>query len=567
MNGCVYPTGNRLKRSRMQAKCRPIRFRLAFLAMRHALLFSVFVIASCGLAYELIAGALASYLLGDSVMQFSTVIGTYLFAMGVGSWLSKYITRDLIGRFIQIELMVGLLGGFSAIALFLVFTWLEGPFKLVLYLVVVGVGVLVGLEIPLVMRILKRELAFKDLVSQVLTFDYLGALVVSILFPLVLAPQLGMVRTGLLFGLLNVAVALWALYLFRDQLPARRWLATQSWAVFAALLAGFAGAGQLTTLAEAHLYADEIVHAETTPYQRIVVTRWRDDLRLFLNNNLQFSSHDEYRYHEALVHPALASLPGARRVLVLGGGDGLAVREVLKYPNVEAVTLVDLDPAMTELFATAPQLVALNAGALKSERVKVVNADALQWLEESREYFDFIVIDFPDPANFALGKLYTSAFYRLLEKRLSARGLIVVQSTSPLYARQSFWCVVTTLESVGFKTAPYHALVPSFGEWGFIIAGRQDFSMAASMDAMAGAGSAETSPGRATIGATAGPGATETTAGRTVNAKNMRFLTPETIPDLFRFPADMARLPAEVNQLNNQVLVRYFEAEWRKVIR
>ncbi|MDP3439424.1 MAG: polyamine aminopropyltransferase, partial [Azonexus sp.] len=117
--------------------------------MRHALLFSVFVIASCGLAYELIAGALASYLLGDSVMQFSTVIGTYLFAMGVGSWLSKYITRDLIGRFIQIELMVGLLGGFSAIALFLVFTWLEGPFKLVLYLVVVGVGVLVGLEIPL----------------------------------------------------------------------------------------------------------------------------------------------------------------------------------------------------------------------------------------------------------------------------------------------------------------------------------------------------------------------------------------------------------------------------------
>lgn len=190
--------------------------------MRHALLFSVFVIASCGLAYELIAGALSSYLLGDSVTQFSTVIGTYLFAMGAGSWLSKYITRDLIGRFIQIELMVGLLGGFSAIGLFLVFTWLSGPFKLVLYLAVFGVGVLVGLEIPLVMRILKRELDFKDLVSQVLTFDYLGALAVSILFPLFLAPQLGMVRTGLLFGLLNVAVALWALHLFREQLPARR---------------------------------------------------------------------------------------------------------------------------------------------------------------------------------------------------------------------------------------------------------------------------------------------------------------------------------------------------------
>ena len=499
--------------------------------MRHALLFSVFVIASCGLAYELVAGALSSYLLGDSVLQFSTVIGCYLFAMGAGSWLSKYITRDLIGRFIQIELMVGLLGGFSAIGLFLVFTWMSAPFKLVLYLAVFGVGVLVGLEIPLVMRILKRELAFKDLVSQVLTFDYLGALAVSILFPLILAPHLGMVRTGLLFGLLNVGVALWALRLFRSQLPAKPWLAVQCWASFAVLLVGFGGAGQLTTLAESHLYADEIVHAETTPYQRLVVTRWRDDLRLFLNNNLQFSSHDEYRYHEALVHPGLAALPGAKRVLVLGGGDGLAVREILKYDNVESVTLVDLDPAMTALFSTAPALVELNRGSLKDKRVTVINADALVWLEESRDYFDFIVVDFPDPNNFALGKLYSSAFYRLLEKRLSARGLMVIQSTSPFYARQSFWCVVTTLEDVGLKTAPYHAMVPSFGEWGFIIASRQDFVPAA------------------------------------VDSAKTRFLTPEIVADLFRFPADMARVPADVNRLNNQALVRYFESEWRKVIR
>lgn len=503
--------------------------------MRHALLFSVFVIASCGLAYELVAGALSSYLLGDSVMQFSTVIGTYLFAMGVGSWLSKYITRDLIGRFIQIELMVGLLGGFSAIGLFMVFTWLSGPFKLVLYLVVFGVGVLVGLEIPLVMRILKRELAFKDLVSQVLTFDYLGALAVSVLFPLILAPHIGLVRTGLLFGLLNVAVALWALHLFRDQLPARRGLLLQSWSAFVVLVTGFAGAGQLTTLAESHVYADDIVHAESTPYQRIVVTRWRDDLRLFLNGNLQFSSHDEYRYHEALVHPGLASLPAARRVLVLGGGDGLAVREILKYPQVEQVTLVDLDAGMTDLFSSAPTLVALNQGALKSPKVKVINADALSWLEDSREHFDFIVVDFPDPANFALGKLYTSAFYRLLEKRLSANGLIVIQSTSPLYARQSFWCVVTTLEEAGFRTAPYHALVPSFGEWGFILAARGNTPLPDGSSA--------------------------------VNLEKTRFLTAEILPDLFRFPADMARVPVEPNRLNNQVLVRYFEAEWRKVIR
>jgi spermidine synthase len=437
--------------------------------MNQALLLSVFIVASCGLAYELIAGALSSYLLGDSVMQFSTVIGTYLFAMGIGSWLSRFIERNLIARFVQIELMVGVLGGFSAAGLFFLFVWFSAPFKLALYLVVMALGVLVGLEIPLIMRILKRDLSFKDVVSQVLTFDYLGALAVSILFPLLLVPHLGLVRSGLLFGLLNVVVALWALWLFREQLHGAVGLKAQAFASLTALALGFAGAGQFTSFAEAHLYADEIVHAESSPYQRIVLTRWKDDLRLFLNNNLQFSSRDEYRYHEALVHPGLATLPGAKRVLVLGGGDGLAVREILKYPQVESVTLVDLDPAMTRLFSTAPPLRKLNEEALQSPKVRIVNADALQWLEGSDELFDFVVVDFPDPSNFAIGKLYSAAFYRLLDKHLTAGALAVIQSTSPLYARQSFWCVVTTLEEAGFRTAPYHALVPSFGEWGCLL--------------------------------------------------------------------------------------------------
>ncbi|MBK8385022.1 MAG: polyamine aminopropyltransferase [Candidatus Accumulibacter sp.] len=499
--------------------------------MNHALLFSVFVVASCGLAYELIAGALASYLLGDSVTQFSTVIGSYLFAMGVGSWLSRYVERRLVARFIQVELMVGVFGGFSAAGLFFVFAWSSAPFKLALYLAVVGIGVLVGLEIPLIMRILERDLAFKDLVSQVLTFDYLGALAVSILFPVVLVPHLGLMRSALLFGLLNVAVALWACWLFREQLRNVGWLGVQGGASMLVLLAAFAAAGELTSLAEAHLYADDIVHAESTPYQRIVVTRWKDDLRLHLNNNLQFSSRDEYRYHEALVHPGLSTLPAARRVLVLGGGDGLAVREILKYPQIESVTLVDLDPAMTRLFASAPPLRKLNEDALRSSKVSVVNADALQWLEDNDDLFDFVVVDFPDPSNFAIGKLYSASFYRLLEKHLTANALAVIQSTSPLYARQSFWCVVTTLESVGLLVTPYHALVPSFGEWGFVLAGRHAYR-----------------PPPAYAVAT-------------------RFLTADTTPALFLFPKDMARVETEVNRLNSQVLVRYFEQEWRQVIR
>jgi spermidine synthase len=497
--------------------------------MSHALLVSVFVIASCGLVYELLAGTLASYLLGDSVTQFSTVIGCYLFAMGIGSWLSRYVVRGLIARFIQIELAVGLLGGFSAPLLFLVFAW-SGAFRLALYGLVLAVGILVGLEIPLVMRILKQQFAFKDLVAQVLTLDYLGALAVSLLFPVLLVPHLGLVRTSLLFGLLNVLVAAWALWLFREQLGAAAGLRGLCMAALLALLTGFVAADRLTTLAEENLYSDEIILALRSPYQRIVVTRWKDDLRLFLNGNLQFSSRDEYRYHEALVHPGLSALPWARRVLVLGGGDGLAVREILRHATVEAVTLVDLDPDMTRLFATHPLLTPLNGNALNSPKVRVINADAFSWLEENADTFDFIVVDFPDPTNHALGKLYSTVFYRLLERHLAARGLAVVQTTSPLYARRSFWCIVRTLESAGLQVTPYHAYVPAFGEWGYALAGRE--------------------PWQAPLHYPPG----------------LRFLTAEIMSGLLLFPPDMAPVDAEINRLNNQILVRYYEHEWRQVM-
>src|ERR671921_3044734 len=182
-----------------------------------ALLCAVLLIAACGLVYELVAGALASYLLGDSVTQFSTVIGTYLFAMGIGSWLSRFVTRGLAARFVAIELMVGVVGGFSSMLLFLAFAY-TSAFRLTLYAIVVLVGVLVGLEIPLLMRILRDRYSFKDVVANVLTFDYLGALGASLLFPLLLVPHVGLVRSAMLFGLINAAVALWSTYLFRESL-------------------------------------------------------------------------------------------------------------------------------------------------------------------------------------------------------------------------------------------------------------------------------------------------------------------------------------------------------------
>jgi len=489
------------------------------------LFISVFLIAACGLIYELVAGALASYLLGDSVTQFSTIIGSYLFAMGLGSALSRFINRGLVFRFVWIELLVGLVGGFSSSVLFLAFAYTQG-FRLILYLVVVAIGILVGLEIPLLIRILKDRFLLRDVVAHVLTVDYLGALAASLIFPIVLVPELGLVRSALLFGLVNAAVALWSTFLFADQLAVRAGLRVACVVVLAALGAGMFGAKRIVSAADDNLYADEVIFAKDTRYQRIVLTEWKDDLRLFLNSHLQFSSRDEYRYHEALVHPGLASLPQARRVLVLGGGDGLAVREILKYPQVVSVTLVDLDPEMIRLFSTNSMLTRLNQNSLNSPKVHVINADAFPWLDQHYDLFDFVVVDFPDPNNYSLGKLYTTAFYRLLAKHLTAEGLATVQSTSPLFARESYWCIAESLKQAGLRTYPYHVYVPAFGEWGFVLAGLGPYRQPAQLPS------------------------------------GLRFLSLRNLPEMFEFPNDMLPVPVQANRLNDQILVRYYERDW-----
>jgi len=504
--------------------------RRAALPLEVTLLASVFVVAACGLVYELTAGALASYLLGDSVLQFSTVIGAYLFAMGVGSWLSRFFERQLPAHFLRIELLVALTGGALPAVLFLANGYVPGAFRFLLYAMVGLVGVLVGLEIPLVMRILKRDVALKELVSQVLTFDYLGALAVSVAFPLLLVPQLGLIRTGLLFGLLNAAVAGWTLWVFRHELRRIGAHALACAATVVALLSGFAVADQITTLSEDRLYHDPVVLAATSPYQRIVLTNGRTGHRLFLNGNLQFAERDEYRYHEALVHPAMSAQGAPKKVAVLGGGDGMAVREILKYPSVESVTLVELDPNMTRLFSTDAAMVQLNGGSLSSHKIRVVNADAFKWLQDGSDSFDVIVVDFPDPTNFSIGKLYTNSFYALLAQRLSASGYAVIQTTSPLVARHSFWTVAATIESTGLHVAPYHANVPSFGEWGYLIASHRPWRMPATLP------------------------------------DGLRYLTLQTLPLLFDFPKDMERVPAEVNRLSNQMLVSTYEQEWGRVL-
>ena len=496
------------------------------------LYLNVLIIASCGLVYELLAGTLASYLLGDSVTQFSLVIGIYLSALGAGAWISRFVDQRLARCFIEVELAVALIGGASAPVLFLAFSSV-GAFRVVLYGIVFAIGTLVGLELPLLMRLLKDHLDFEDLVSRVLTFDYLGALFASLLFPMFCVPRLGLVRTSLLCGLLNAVVGLWGTYLLRPLLSSRglSGLRGRACLVIGLLIVGIIKADSLTTLAEEQVLGEPIIHAESTPYQRIVLTRNARGFQLHLNGHLQFNSVDEHRYHEALVHPALSAVKSPRRVLVLGGGDGLAVREILRYPSVESVTLVDLDPGMTSLADRFPPLAELSRSSLKDRRVTIINEDAFLWVGRATENtFDTAIIDFPDPGTFSVGKLYSTRFYRMLRERLTADAVISVQCTSPLVAPQSYWCIVKTLEAVGFHVRPYHAAVPTFGEWGFVLASSSPLPETLSL-------SSELN----------GPS---------------RFLTDKILNSLFDLPPDLARVEAEVNQLNNQVLVHYYDHEW-----
>ncbi len=494
--------------------------------MRFVFLFSVFVVATCGLIYELVASTAASYLLGDSVTQFSTVIGVYLFAMGVGSYASKYIKSDLLKTFIMVELLVGLFGGLSSTVLFIGFNFISS-FQFFLYLVVFIIGALVGLEIPLMLRILKDRFSFDDLVSKIFSFDYVGALLASLLFPLVLVPFLGLLKTSYLFGMFNAAIAYFLVDYLRAAPKVKLMLRLASVAVVLLLCTCFAASEAILNWSESLAYQEKIIISKSSKYQRIIVTRNKDDIRLYLNGNLQFSSRDEYRYHESLVYPALFKYPQAKRVLVLGGGDGLAVRELLKWKSIEQITLVDLDQEMIALFRENPLLTELNRQSLNNSKLTVVNQDAFIWLKQNAEKYDLAIVDFPDPSNYSVGKLYTTAFYRLLHQSLAENGVAVVQSTSPYFAVQSFWCIDNTIRNSGFATTPYHSYVPSFGEWGYVLCEKHLAPM-------------------------------------TERVVDTRFFNALTWKSMIDFPADMRYRSVENNKLNNQVLVSLFEHEWSR---
>jgi len=433
------------------------------------LLLSLLVVALCGIIYELLIGTISSYLLGNSVYQFSVTIGMFMFSMGIGSLITKKLNDNYIQNFILVEILIAIFGGISGIILFTVFPFLRIFYELCMYSFIIIIGCLVGMEIPILTSLISKYRNTKNTIADVMSFDYLGALIGSVIFPLILLPTLGLMHTSFVIGLINSLVALTTLLIFRKHVRKFKLFLNLSILTTIALIIGNIFGGYLTKFAEKNLYFDQIIFSKQTEYQKVVFTSSKNfkDHRLFIDGHIQFSSKDEYRYHEFLVHPAMSIKGNISNVLILGGGDGLPVREVIKYNNVKSIDLVDIDPTITNMGKNLPILKEINNNSMNDDRVNIINEDAFIYLNQKGKKYDRVIIDLPDPHNEALSKLYSKEFYNIVKKRMNDGAILVTQSSSPFFVKRAFWSINKTLEHVFNNSTPYNISLPSFGIWGF----------------------------------------------------------------------------------------------------
>ena len=445
---------------------------------RAVLLAAVAACAACGIIYELALLTLSTSLNGGGIVATSLIVAGYIAALGAGALLAKPLLARAAITFIAVEALLGIIGGLSAAALYVMFSFIGGSL-LVLAVGTALIGGLVGAEVPLLMTLLQRGRTAGPTdagrtLANLTAADYLGALIGGLLWPFLLLPHLGMIRGAAATGIINlVAAAIVSIFALRQVVSVRQLItALCALAAALALLATLlVRAADIETASRQRLYADPIIAHRHSAYQEIVVTRRGNDMRLYLDGGLQFSTRDEYRYTESLVYPALGA--GAHSVLVLGGGDGLAARELLRQPGVDNIVQVELDPAVIELARSTMR--SANGGSLDNPRVHVITGDAMAWLRGQHSgSFDAIIVDLPDPDTPVLGRLYSTEFYTLASRALAPDGLMVVQAGSPYSTPIAFWRTVSTIEAAGYKVAPYHVYVPTFGDWGFALARRGD---------------------------------------------------------------------------------------------
>jgi len=480
----------------------------------------MFTTGAIGLIAQYILISVSSDILGNSREQLALVIGCMLLMMGVSGFAQKKMSdKNLIEKFIGLEISMAIFAGFAPIAIYLAFAYLEYNFQFVFYFYVLTVGFLIGFEIPLVMRIIsKQSIDIKDNINTVYTWDYIGAFVGSLIWVYFLLGQIPLPEISIMTAGFNFIVAVFAIiYFIKTKMIAKTKLILLSLLVTLTLLvAGYVNNVDLTKFLGQKFYDDPVVFSETTPYQNLTITHTTTtgDTRLYINGDTQFSSLDEVRYHEALVTPLMEAIKskcggenGTKKcnILVLGGGDGLALRELNEYNGINKVTLVDLDPEMIKIASTNEYLTKINQHSFRNAKVvtdtfngnitgekrgvylfedtkpttkaewiasvDVFNIDADMFLRSKPKMkWDAVIIDLPDPSSIEISKLYSKRFYHTLKRYIKEDGLISIQSTSPYHAKESYLSIGATLQAAGLKTLPYRLNIPSFGDWGFYLA-------------------------------------------------------------------------------------------------
>ncbi|WP_442266450.1 polyamine aminopropyltransferase [Tenacibaculum sp. ZS6-P6] len=444
---------------------------------RRILFLALFATGLSGIVAEYCFATLSTYFIGDSVKQWSIVISLMLFSMGLGSRITKSFDGNVFKLFIFTEFALSLLVSFSAVTTYYLATQLEYV-SIYIYSMAILTGMLIGMELPLAMRLNNDFQSLKLNVANILEKDYYGSLIGGLFFVFIGLPYLGLTHTPFILGFINLFVAILLLIFFKNKLnkQEKNMLFSFAGVLVTILIIGNIFAGKIILHGEQSKYKDKIVFQEQSIYQKIVVTKWKNDYWLYLNDNLQFSTFDEPMYHEVLVHPVMHILDKPKKVLILGGGDGCAARELLKYPSLEQITLVDLDKKLTDLFINESELVAINEKSLTNEKVRIVNQDGFKYVTDTKEFFDLILIDLPDPRNVELARLYSKEFYELCRLKLTPNGGLITQAGSPYYTPYAYKCIEKTMEKANYSVLALHNQVLSMGEWGWILGTKNQLS-------------------------------------------------------------------------------------------
>lgn len=443
-----------------------------------ALKVALFATGISGIVAEYILSTLASYFIGNAILQFTLIVSIMLFAMGLGSRFSKWFTKQVIVYFIITELILSVLVSFSALISYVVYGITDISW-LIIYILSICIGLLIGLEIPFATRINDEFEELRLNISNILEKDYFGSLIGGLFFAFVGLPYLGLTYTPFVLGLLNLGVSYYLFKVLKEYITvaAIKKLQVSYILVLTLIIAGLYFAEPIVRFGEQVKYKDKIVYSQQTKYQKIVVTKWKEWYSLYINGNQQLSSFDEFMYHEPMVHLPMKLTGTHENILILGGGDGCLAREVFKYKDVKKVTLVDLDQNMIDLGKDYSVFKELNKNAMNNPKLTTVTRDAFNFLEETNERYDIIFIDLPDPNNVDLNKLYTKEFYKLCKLKLKENGVFITQAGSPYYATKAFYCIDKTLKASGFKTIPMHNQVLTLGEWGWVMATKKNVNL------------------------------------------------------------------------------------------